>query len=97
MPKKKPAAALPLIGIDPRFLRYLSPYGGLLALSALLIFIVAALDTLAPWPIKFIVDHVIGGRRFTGTLDQQVMGWLTDTLGSDQRVLAAVLGWACLA
>ncbi|RMH02141.1 MAG: ABC transporter ATP-binding protein [Chloroflexi bacterium] len=83
---------IPLIGIDARYLRYLKPYGGLLSLSFLLILLVAALDTLAPWPLKFIVDNVVGGKPFTGTAG----AWIQERFGQDQRILTAVLGIALL-
>jgi ABC-type multidrug transport system fused ATPase/permease subunit len=52
---------IPLLGIDARYLHYLEPYGGILFLSFILILVVALLDVVAPWPLKFIVDNVIGG------------------------------------
>ncbi|MEK7787644.1 MAG: ABC transporter transmembrane domain-containing protein, partial [Chloroflexota bacterium] len=90
--KAKARKQIPLIGIDSRFLSYLKPYGGLLFTSMLLIFTVAALDTLAPWPVKFIVDNVIGGKPFTGVAGEQILA----ALGDDQRVLTAALGIALL-
>ncbi len=90
--KRRRKRQIPLIGIDVYYLRYLRPFGGLLFLSMLLILLVAALDALAPWPLKFIVDNVIGGRPFTGP----VGGWIRDQFGQDQRVLTAVLGVALL-
>ena len=94
MSQKKARARkqIPLIGVDARFLGYLKPYGGLLFISMLLIFMVAALDTLAPWPVKFIVDNVIGGKPFTGVAGKQILA----VLGDDQRVLTAALGIALL-
>lgn len=88
---------LPLIGIEARFLRYLWPYGPLLAASALFVFIVAGLETLAPWPVKFIVDHVLGNQPFKTTVDEGVMRWLMARVGEDQRLLTAVLGFALVA
>lgn len=85
-------SSLPLVGIDARYLRYLKPYSGLLALSLLLIIAVAVLDTLAPWPIKFIVDNVLGGKPIQGLL----AGWLQDWLGQDPRLLTAFLGLGLL-
>lgn len=83
---------LPLLGVEVRFLRYLRAYRGLLLLSLGLIVVVAVLDTLAPWPVKLIIDQVIGGRPVRGVAAQEVMAWLTGAVGNDPRYLAAVLG-----
>ena len=92
--KKKRANVryVPLIGIDARYLAYLKPYVGLLAVSIVLIVIVAFMDIIAPWPIKYIVDNVIGGKPF----NDPVGNWITAQLGTDQRLLTAVLGLALL-
>ena len=91
--KRKGVRYIPLIGIDARYLRYLTPYIGLLLLSSVMIIAVALFDIIAPWPIKFIVDNVIGGEPFAGTA---VGDWLVDNVGTDQRLLTAVLGLALL-
>ena len=83
---------IPLIGIDARYLRYLTPYVGLLVLSVIMIVLVALLDIIAPWPVKYIIDTVIGGRPLTGPVDD----WLLVNVGTDQRLLTAVLGLALL-
>jgi subfamily B ATP-binding cassette protein MsbA len=83
---------IPLLGIDARYLHYLEPYGGILFLSFILILVVALLDVVAPWPLKFIVDNVIGGHPFEGPVGD----WVTAQFGTDQRVLTAVLGLALL-
>jgi subfamily B ATP-binding cassette protein MsbA len=85
---KRAPQTLPLLGIDARYLGYLKAFWPLLLLSVVLIFAVAGLDILAPWPLKFIVDNVLGGQPFTTPFGV----WLTDTFGTDQRVLTAVLG-----
>ena len=79
---------LPLLGIDARYLGYLKAFWPLLLLSVALIFAVAGLDIIAPWPLKIIVDNVLGGQPMTTPFGV----WLTDTFGTDQRVLTAVLG-----
>jgi subfamily B ATP-binding cassette protein MsbA len=79
---------LPLLGIDARYLSYLKAFWPLLLLSVVLIFAVAGLDIIAPWPLKIIVDNVLGGQPMTTPFGV----WLTDTFGTDQRVLTAVLG-----
>lgn len=93
--KKKRAGVryIPFLGIDVRYVRYLRPYGGLLFLCLILIFLVAALGIIAPWPFKYIVDHVIGGRPFT----DPVSLWVVERLGDDPRVLAAAFGFMLLA
>lgn len=83
---------LPLIGIDSRYVQYIHPYKRLLTVSVLLIFIVALLGIIAPWPLKFIVDNVLRDKPLSGAAGQ----WIVDILGTDQRVLTAVLGLALL-
>ena len=90
--RKQKIHRIPLLGIDARYLHYLKPYGGILFLSFILILVVALLDVVAPWPLKFIVDNVIGGQPFEGPVGD----WITAQFGTDQRVLAAVLGLALL-
>jgi len=90
--RKQKIHRIPLLGIDARYLHYLKPYGGILFLSFILILVVALLDVVAPWPLKFIVDNVIGGQPFEGPVGDCV----TTQFGTDQRVLAAVLGLALL-
>lgn len=93
--KRKPRSDvryIPVVGIDIRYLRYLKPFTGLLALSSLLIIGVALLDIIAPWPLKFIIDNVLGGEPFTGPVGD----WLLTYVGTDQRLLTAVLGLALL-
>ena len=89
---RKNVRYVPLVGIDSRYLNYLLPYLGLLLLSALLILIVAGMDVLAPWPLKYIIDNVLGGEPFTDPVGLR----LTAAIGTDQRLLTAVLGLALL-
>ncbi len=84
---------IPFLGVDVRYLRYLFPYGGHLLICLFLIFLVALLGTIAPWPLKYIVDNVIGGRPFTDPVGM----WAVNVLGQDQRLLAAVFGLLLLA
>ncbi len=83
---------IPLLGIDRRYVGYLRRFWPLLLLSIGLIFAIAGLDIVAPWPLKFIVDNVLGGKPFTGPFGE----WLTTTFGTDQRVQTAVLGMMLL-
>lgn len=91
--ERKRSRQIPLTGIDTRYLRYLKPYGGMLFISGILILVVATLDTLAPWPIKYIVDNVIGGEPFSGPVGE----WVVAQLGTDQRVLTVALGLVLMA
>jgi ABC-type multidrug transport system fused ATPase/permease subunit len=90
--KRKGVRYIPFLDIDARYLRYLLPYGGLLLLCLVLIFLVAGLGIAAPWPFKYIVDHVIGGRPFTDPFGL----WVVGRLGEDQRLLAAAFGFMLL-
>jgi ABC-type multidrug transport system fused ATPase/permease subunit len=90
--KRKGVRYIPFLDIDARYLRYLLPYGGLLLLCLVLIFLVAGLGIVAPWPFKYIVDHVIGGRPFTDPVGL----WVAAQLGDDQRLLAAAFGFMLL-
>jgi hypothetical protein len=49
---------------------------------------VAVLDVVAPWPLKYIVDNVIGGRPLSDPVGQ----WAAATLGGDPRLLTAAFG-----
>lgn len=88
---------IPLLGIDARFLSYLAPHGPLLAASIMLIVLVATLETLAPWPIKLIIDHVIGAHPARSALEGAAVSGLHTLVGQDPRVLTAVLGATLLA
>ncbi len=91
--RRKGVRYIPFLGIDARYLRYLLPFGGLLTLCLLLILAVALLGIIAPWPLKYIVDNVIGGRPFTDPFGL----WMTERLGDDPRTLAAAFGLLLLA
>lgn len=96
-PVRPPARLIPMLGIDARFLAYLRPHGALLAASVLLILLVAALETLAPWPVKFIIDHVIGAHPAKAGVELTALDALHNLVGQDPRVLTAVLGAGLLA
>ena len=49
-----------------RVLHYLYPYKRLAAASAAVVVAGAAVGLLAPWPLTFLVDHVLGGRPLPG-------------------------------
>ena len=90
--KLENVSRIPLIGIDKRYLSYLKSFKGPLLLSFIMIIVVASLDVIAPWPLKFIVDNVIGGRPFSGPIGD----FITTQFGADQRILTAVLGMVLL-
>src|SRR4051794_11149395 len=56
----------------PRVLRYVLPYKRLAAGSVAITVLTALLGLLQPWPLKFIVDQVLGGEP----LPPSVAGWL---------------------
>ncbi|HSM22166.1 MAG TPA: ABC transporter transmembrane domain-containing protein, partial [Rubrivivax sp.] len=91
--RRKGVRYIPFLGIDARYLRYLLPFGGLLALCLVLILAVALLGIIAPWPLKYIIDNVIGVRPFTEPFGL----WMAETLGDDPRTLAAAFGLLLLA
>ncbi len=91
-PRRPAGRLIPLAGIEARYLPYLRPFASLLAVSVALVFLVALLDILAPWPLKFIIDNVLGGQPYGGQAGQ----WFTALVGHDQRLAAAALGLAML-
>ncbi len=95
-PKRRARRDIPMLGIDVRYLAYLRPHGFLLATSIVLILLVAGLETLAPWPVKFIIDHVIGAHQAKSGVESAVVDGLHAIVGQDPRVLTAVLGAALL-
>ena len=58
----------------------------------MLIFVVAFFDVIAPWPLKFIIDNVIGDQPFNGVVGE----WLGSLIGTSKQQQAAVLGFALL-
>jgi len=90
--KRKNVTYLPVLGIDARYVTYLRPFVGWLSVSVGFAFLVALFDILAPWPLKFIIDNVIGAQPFTGAIGETVLGWI----GSEKRQQAALLGFILL-
>lgn len=86
--KRKNVTYLPILGIDARYVTYLRPFVGWLCLSVIFAFFVALFDIIAPWPLKFIIDNVIGSQPFTGAMGETVLGWI----GDEKRQQAALLG-----
>ncbi|HEX8919265.1 MAG TPA: hypothetical protein VF898_12235, partial [Chloroflexota bacterium] len=55
-----------------RFLPYLRPYWTTICLMVLFLVGQVAMDVLAPWPLKFVFDSVIGKHHIHGALGQLV-------------------------
>jgi ABC-type multidrug transport system fused ATPase/permease subunit len=79
---------IPVLDLDPRYFRYLMPYRAQLALGLLTMIAVAVLDVAMPWPLKFIVDNVIGGHPFNDPFSRA----LAEFFNHDPRWLAALFG-----
>jgi ATP-binding cassette subfamily B protein/subfamily B ATP-binding cassette protein MsbA len=71
---------------DPRFVRLVVPHGRGLALIVALTFISVALDTLAPWPLKLLVDNVLADKPLPESLV-----WLRQLPASDSP--AGLIAW----
>src|SRR5512141_2100366 len=76
----------PLLDLDARYARYLRPYAPHLALVMLAMMAAAVLEIIAPWPLKYIVDSVLGGHPLNDPVGRTVVGWF----GDDRRVLTVV-------
>src|SRR5688572_12012185 len=59
----------------PRVVRYLKPYWPLATLLGVLIALGGAAQLLAPWPLKVLVDHVLG--------NHPLPDWMALLLGSE--------------
>jgi len=78
-----PAGASPLSALGSRILRYLRPYRAHFASALVLTLVISALELAKPWPLKLIIDHVLGGQPLAPPLG----AWPRETL-----LLAASLG-----
>jgi ABC-type multidrug transport system fused ATPase/permease subunit len=87
--RRKGVRYIPVVGIDARYLQYLKPFGGLLFLSFLFILMIALFDIIQPWPLKFLVDNVIGDQPFTGPVGEMIV----EITGDDKRLQAIILGF----
>ncbi|MCB8958709.1 MAG: ABC transporter ATP-binding protein [Ardenticatenales bacterium] len=83
---------VPLLGIDARFLGFLRPYALWLTVTCFFVVLTAVLTILSPWPLKFIIDNVLGTKPYEGTALVPVVA----IFGDDRRTLAIVLGFALL-
>src|SRR5512143_1148468 len=77
---------IPLLDLDTRYARYLQPYAPHLALVMLAMMASAVLEIIAPWPLKYIVDSVLGGHPLNDPVGRAVAGWF----GDGRRVLTVV-------
>ena len=83
---------IPVLDLDVRYFEYLWPYGFHLSLAFLTMVGVAALDVVSPWPLKYVVDNVIGGRPFGDPFSRAVAA----VVGTDPRVLTVIFGGAII-
>src|SRR3954453_13618952 len=73
----------------PRVLRYLRPYWALAMLAVLLIVLSSLAGLLAPWPLKFLIDTVLG--------KQPTPRWIKTVFGAAADSRYAMLYFAVLA
>jgi ATP-binding cassette subfamily B protein len=71
-------------GFAWKFLPYLRPYRGRLALALLQVFLIAGFDLLKPWPLKLVIDNVLHGYKLDVT-------WLS-TLSPGILLVVACIG-----
>jgi len=69
-----------------RVVRYVRPYKGLAALTALLTILVAGFGLLAPWPLKILFDSVLGNHPLPGPIQP-----LLDGLPDDRLLLLIIV------
>jgi len=84
---------IPLIDLDWRYTRYMLPFTPHIAFILLTLTAVAAFEIVMPWPLKYIVDNVLGGRPFDDPMSRAIVG----QLGNEPRVLTAVFGLSMVA
>jgi ABC-type multidrug transport system fused ATPase/permease subunit len=78
---------VPSLDLDARFFRYLWPYTHYLIAAVVMMVVVAALEVVSPWPLKFIVDNVIGGEPFGAVIGD----WILTHVGDDPRLQTVFL------
>jgi ATP-binding cassette subfamily B protein len=71
-------------------LSFLWPYRRRVALLSVLLLLEIALGALQPWPLKIVIDYVLGGHPFPSYL----AGWLTWATRSSQIVLLVAVVFA---
>ena len=73
----------------PRVFQYLRPYWKLAAFSIVLTVLAALAGLLAPWPLKLVIDNVLGDRPLPAVLAALTSSWLA---GGKVPLLIAVVG-----
>ena len=68
-----------------RVFRYLRPYGRLAVVSVVVTLVGALAVLLMPWPLKILIDNVLGGHPLPAALR-----WVTHLTGGDRRTLLLV-------
>jgi ATP-binding cassette subfamily B protein/subfamily B ATP-binding cassette protein MsbA len=53
-----------MLGLLRKLLPYLRPYRGLVALSLAQVFIMTGFELVKPWPLKIVIDNVLGDKPF---------------------------------
>ncbi len=81
---------LPFVDFDARFLRYFGHHRFLLVATLLVMVVNTLLGLVSPWPMKYIVDNVIGQQPFKDPLGKLLFQWI----GSNQQ--AQVIGFGLL-
>src|SRR6266487_4473343 len=67
---------LPFLDLDMRYLRYLAQHRGLLLTTFAAMLSGTLLGLIAPWPMKYIVDNVIGQQPFKDPFGQLLVYWI---------------------
>ncbi|HMN28784.1 MAG TPA: hypothetical protein PKE45_11595, partial [Caldilineaceae bacterium] len=81
---------LPFIDVDVRYVRYLSQQGWLLVGTFAAMIGSTLMGLVSPWPLKYIVDSVIGQQPLTDPFGQ----WFARWLGSNRQT--QVIGFGLL-
>jgi ABC-type multidrug transport system fused ATPase/permease subunit len=76
------------MGLLIRVLPYLRPYTGLAALSVAVTLVAVGIGLLLPWPLKIVIDNVLGSEPIPGSLSR----WLGDADRTTTLALAVGTG-----
>ena len=89
------------MGLLIRVLPYLRPYRGLAALSVAVTLVAVGIGLLLPWPLKFVIDHVLGAQPipasaapWVGGVDRTTLLWVAVSTGLALALLANALAVA---
>lgn len=75
-------------GLDIRFFGYLVPYRLHLVGALIAALLIAAMEVVLPWPLKYIIDNVLGDAPLSDPVGRLV----TSRFGDDPRLLSLVFG-----